>query len=303
MRDRFTLIAFPCLIAAMLGGTLRRAPSGSAVTDPDPRADDDPPLTAAFSFELRLADGGVRHLVLRDEGDWVLPLGEVQPFWACDTDVDYDSKGRYGMRVECGGDRFGATAYYSGYLGPERAGVPKWEVEVRAHGERPVEYTVPLPPQTQVKFITDLSDPQTACDPSGPTDVDVSVGPVEVFRGARGEPWFDQVSFRSKAYSIETTVGGAPGHGCESDYEWFDPPSVRFRCRCPQDFSNRMLEVIDRDGAFIWRDASTATCAGHHRIHGGWRLGCEATIHWPWEHIERFVGPLDESTLSIAKNI
>jgi hypothetical protein len=302
MRHRFTFIAFLCLIAAILGRRPTSAASGSAVTDSDPLYADDPPPPTAFFFELQPAHGGVRHLVLRDDADLVLPLGDVQPFWACDTDINYDSLGRYGMRVECGGDKFGATAYYSGYLGPERAIAPKWEVEVRSHGEHPVEHTVSLLPETHVKFVPDLPDPQKDCDPAGPTDVDVSQEPREVFNDGHGNARAEQEVVRVKAYAIETVVGAARGQDCPLEGK-IGEPYMRLRCACPQDLSDRTIEVIGRNGALVWRDESAPTCAGRPRIHGGWRLGCGAKVHWGWEMTPKMMRALDEVTLAIAKQI
>jgi hypothetical protein len=302
MRHRFTFIVFLCLVAAMLGRKPTSVTSASPATDSDLLSADDPPRPAAFFFELQPADGGVRHLVLRDDADLVLPLGDVQPFWACDTDINYDRMGRYGMRVECGGDKFGATAYYSGYLGPERAVAPKWEVEVRSHGERPVEHTVSLMPQTQVTFVPDLPDPQKDCDPSGPTDVDVSHKPGEIFYDTPGNARTEQLIVRVKAYSIETMVGAARGQDCHLDGK-IGEPYVRLRCFCPQDLSDRTIEVIGRDGALVWRDESAPTCAGRPRIHGGWRLGCGAKVHWWWEMIPKMLEAKDDATLAIARNL
>ena len=305
MRERLTLIAFVWLVAATIVSGLARGRPTSSVTESDTSCEEDPPIPTTFFFELQPADAGVRRLVLRDDADLVLPLGDVQPFWVCDTDTNYDSKGRHGLRVECGGDKLGATAYYSGYLGPERAAARTSELEVRAHGVHPVEYTVAVPPQTQLTFVTELPDPQTDCDPSGPTDVDVDVGPVEHFGGGRVKMWFEQAYLRSKVYSIDTMVGGAPFWGCKADWELRDEHRARFRCPCPEDLSDRVLDVLTGDGAFIWRDASAPTCAGHARIHGGWRLACGAKIHWPWEHFDvgHMMRKLMESTLDVAKHV
>ena len=304
MRERWTLIAFAWLVAATIVSGLTRSRASSPDTESDLLPEDDPPIPTTFFFELQPADAGVRRLVLRDEADLVLPLGDVQPFWVCDTDTNYDSKGRYGMRVECGGDALGATAYYSGYLGPEHAAAGTSELEVRAHGVQPVQYTVPVPPQTQLTFITKLPDPQTDCDPSGPTDVDVDVGPVEHFGGHGVKMWFEQAYLRSKVYAIDTMVGGAPFYSCQSDWELLAKGRVRYRCPCPEDLSDHVLDVLTSDGAFIWRDESAATCAGHARIHGGWRLACGAKIHWPWEHFDgRMFRKMEDVALDVAKHV
>jgi hypothetical protein len=156
-----------------------------------------------------------------------------------------------------------------------------------------------------VTFVTDLPDPQTDCDPSGPKDVDSSFDAVEDFPGPHYSSWCEQVVLRSKAYSIETMFGGARGQACGPEVALFDSETDHggWRCPCPNDLSYRVAEVIARDGAFIWRDESTATCAGHTRIHGGWRLGCGAKIHWPSDWCRRCMEKMDDAALSVAKNI
>ena len=117
MRDPFpTYAAFGALLAATAA-----APKPANVDPPVP-ADDDavdeiPPLDLkhpelwkrVFEFSLEPTPSGVRHLSLRDDKGLNLPLGDVAPFWACDTAVGTLPGHLYTMRVECGDEAVGAT--------------------------------------------------------------------------------------------------------------------------------------------------------------------------------------------------
>jgi hypothetical protein len=280
MRVQLTAcVAFLSLLAAAsLSPNLANAKAAAPVADRDP-----PPVETAspevrFHYELESTDSGVRHLVLRDNADLRLPLGDVQPYWACDATVDEDFNGMYGLRVECGGGAVGAQA---SYFGRDGTYWPEYDkLTVRSHGEHPVQYTVPVPRNTHVELRHELFDPQIDCDPSGPSDVDLSVERVALGPGKDDGAPIQRLVLRSRAYPIEAMVEGNAHQDCLIERETYFS-DLEVHCPYRDAPADPIIGVIVRGGAIVWREGFAMPCAGGPKLHGGWRLGCGATIHWP----------------------
>ena len=273
-------VAFLSLLAAAaLSPKPANATSASPVTDTDPLPVETRPPVVRLFFELQPAGSGLRDLVLRDDADLLLPLGVVQPFWACDTHVDHAVGDACGLRIECGGGAIGASVTYYGRDGtywPEED-----KVTVRSHGDHPVQYTVPMPRPVHVEFDAKLLDPQHDCDPSGPTDVDLSVKRVALGAAATHE-WdpTERVVLRSSAYPIEASIEKGRHQDCIVEREVYDA-DLQVHCPYRDAPADPRIEVSVRDGALIWREVFAQVCSSPVTLHGGWRLGCGATVHWP----------------------
>ena len=283
-----TYAGFGVLLAAIASA------SKPANVDPPVPADDDeideaPPLDIkhpelwkrVFQFSLEPTPSGVRHLVLRDDKDLRLPLGDVAPFWACDTASAMLPGRLYTMRVECGDEAVGATVS----VDDSNPWTRSRDMTVRVHGEYAANYTVKIPAgiHPELHWGQYMHDPQVDCDPSGPHDVEVSVERRALPGATRaGEP-VEQFVMRASGYPFEAVLNRTSEDRCW--VELFNEGVGVFADCYDRDWNIDRITVLVDEGAILWRhernEIGNSVPTAVQGLHGGWRLGCGATVRMP----------------------
>ena len=156
---------------------------------------------------------------------------------------------------------------------------------VRAHGEHAANYTVPIPPGIHPELVWGryMHDPQVACDPSGPRDVQVSVE-RRALPGATcaGAP-VEQFVMRASGYPFEAVLDRRSEDRCR--VELFNEGVGVFADCYDRDWNADRIMVFVDEGAILWRhernEIGTSVPTAVQGLHGGWRLGCGATVRMP----------------------
>lgn len=155
--------------AALVGAAFLSPVRASAT----PAAPDDPAFEAPlpvvqrdlhFRFYLEPSTGGVRTLLLRDDADLEITIGDVERNWACDSQVRLYGGGRAdrGLQVACGG-------------GALFASLDVWEerdrrASLELHTSTGSTYEIPFGHGAKAWLDPQLVDPAAgSCDDAGRT--------------------------------------------------------------------------------------------------------------------------------------
>jgi hypothetical protein len=253
------------------------APTAASAATPEVVAAD--PVAPVHDLHLRFflvpGDEGSRMLVLRDDRDLELPMGEVKAGWACDSGVEIESYvGDRELQVGCGGGALKAAVD----LSYEHFAAPS----LSASSTTGASYDLPYDHGAKLWLDPKLVEP--AADPGDASlvpEVVVSVDESRVER--RYEEWIEQfthLGIHSTVFPLDASVEGTAAETCSTQV---DAAGTELNVTCS--FRDQPhADVVDlrvRDGALLWRNISTSTCAGSETVLGGWRLPRGTRVWWP----------------------
>jgi len=244
------------------------------IDEPLEGTDDEPPRGIHLRFHLEPQRDGIRLLVLRDDDGMRLPLGFVEPSWACDSaSRAHGFVAPRAIDVGCGGGQL--TASVSASPAPSRSsGWPHLTVKV-SNG---VGFDIPVSPQDGVALDGQLVDPgapKCRAAPHGP--------PVALMFSEEEVPHqgYYEEARRLRLVSpslplLDVTVHADAHEECVVQRD-AGRTQLTLECHSPREPYLGYVELRVREGALLWTEGRQQSLT----IKGGWWLPCGAPVQWP----------------------